>query len=365
MKPTADQARFWQWFEENSNRLQAAACGDDQHAREAAMRELAEASEEAASGLVLEMCPGGDGEAHELIVSVDGEWELVDAAKDFADAAPALAGWNVVAFRPRDEITGSMEIALAGERVGADDVWFRVGESSDGLDLILYVRGLTKANREPRGLAAVLLAEHAVGERDMLTLLNSRAVEPLPETPASEGLRPGRELVEVFDRVKARRYPPPGKLPLDPEKSECATVKGTKHGLPLVGMLHLGLRAVAGHPDYDRRLTVGIPFHKSNSNGFPATREEYLAVVDLEERLTEVLQGGQQSLLALAIIAAGRRELIFHTSDAEAALQRLESFRAKGVSHDLKPEVERDTFWGLYRSFCESPGSDEDEADED
>jgi hypothetical protein len=363
MKPTADQVRFWQWFEENSNRLQAAACGDDQYAREAAMRELAEASEEAASGLVLEMCPRGDGEAHELIVSADSDWDLVDAAKDFVEAAPALAGWNVVAFRPRGNL-GSMVIALAGERVGPDDVWFRVSESSDGLDLILYVRGLTEANIGQRGLAAKLLAEHAVGERDMLTLLNSRAVEPLPETPACEGLRPGRELVEVFDRVKARRYPPPGKLPLDPE-SGWAGVKGTKHGLPLVGILPLGLRAVAGHPDYDRRLTVGIPFHKSNSNGFPATQEEYLAVRDLEERLTEVLQEGQQSLLALSIMAAGRREVIFHTSDAEGALQRLENFRAEGVSHDLEPEIERDTFWGLYRSFCESPGSDEDEADED
>jgi hypothetical protein len=290
---------------------------------------------------------------------VDGKSELVDAAKDFVDAAPALAGWKVVAFRPRIEM---MEIALADERVGEDDVWFRVSESSDGIDLILYVRGLTKANKEPRGLAAFLLAEHAAGERDTLTLLNSGEVEPLPETPASKGLRPLRELVEVFDGVKARRYPPPGKLPLGQE-SEWATVEGTKNGSQLLGVLHLGLRAVAGHPDYDRRLTVRIPFHESNDDGFPATEEEYLAVGDLEERVTDVLQEGQQSLLALSIMAAGRRELIFHTADAEGALQRLESFRAEGISHDLEPEVERDTFWCLYRSFCESP--DSDEADED
>jgi hypothetical protein len=255
-----------------------------------------------------------------------------------------------------------MEIAFAGERVGADDVWFRVSESPDGLDLILYVRGLTEANKVPRGRGASLLAEHAVGELDTLTLLNSRAAEPLPEAPASEGLRPLRELAEVFDRVKAKRYPPPGKLPLG-EESEWATVEGTRSGSPFVGILHLGLCAVAGHPDYDRRLTVSIPFHEPDGDGLPATQEEYLAVGDLEERLTEVLQEGQQSLLALSIMAAGRRELIFHTADAEGALQRLESFRAEGVSHELEPEVERDTFWGLYRSFCESPGSDE--ADED
>jgi hypothetical protein len=361
MKPTSDQARFWQWFANNSKRLHAEVYGGDLQAREAAMRELSEASEDAAPGLVLEMYRGREGEANQLIVSVDGESERVDAAKDFVDAAPALTGWNVVAFRPR-EIVDSMEIAFAGERVGADDVWFRVSESSDGLDLILYVGGLTKANREPRGGAALLLAEHAVGERDMLTLLNSREAEPLPEAPASTGLRPLRELAEVFDRVKAKRYPPPGKLPLD-EESEWAGVEGTKNDSPLIGILHLGLRAVAGHPDYDRRLTVGIPFHEPNGDGFPATQEEYLAVRDLEERLMGVLQAGQQSLLALSIMAAGRRELFFHTADAAGALQRLESFRAEGVSHELEPEVERDTFWGLYRSFCESPGDDEGDED--
>ena len=114
-----------------------------------------------------------------------------------------------------------------------------------------------------------------------------------------------------------------------------------------------------------KRLTVGIPFHQSNNNGFPATKEEYLAVCDLEERLTDVLQEGQQSLLALAIIAAGRRELIFHTADAAAALQRLERFRAAGVSHDLEPEVRRDTFWGLYRSFCDSTSDEAEETPEE
>ena len=124
-------------------------------------------------------------------------------------------------------------------------------------------------------------------------------------------------------------------------------------------LIDLGLRVVAGHPDYDRRLTVSIPFHEPDGNGFPAKREEYLAVRELEERLTEVLQQGQQSLLTVSIMASGRRELILYTANAEAALQRLEGFRANGVSHELKTEVERDTFWGLYLNFCQSRGSAE------
>jgi len=359
MRPASYQDRFWHWFANNNERLQASIYGNDSQAREGAMEELAEVSKEVAPGLVLEICKGREGKAHELIVSVDGKSELIDAAKDFVDSAPTVPGWNIVAFRPRDEIVDGMEIALEGERVGAEDIWFRVTDTSDGLDLVLCVRGLTEANKGARGVAAFLLAEHVVGERDTLTLLNSRAAEPLPKVPSSEGLRPLRELAEVCDRVKAKKYPPPGKLPIGLE-SRWAIVQGTKNGSPLVGMLHLGLRPVAGHPDYDRRLTLSIPF-EGRFDGLPSRREEYHAVCELGERLTEVLQEGQQSLLALAITATGRRELIFHTANAEAALERLARFRAEGVLYGLEPEIVRDTFWGLYRSYCQSPGSDQAE----
>jgi Family of unknown function (DUF695) len=160
----------------------------------------------------------------------------------------------------------------------------------------------------------------------MLTLVYLRAVEPLPAAPPAEGLRPVRELMDLVDRVKAKRYPPPGQLSLALD-SEWVIVKGTRNGSPLVARLHLGLRALAGHPDYDRCLTVRIPFHEPNAVGFP-TKEELHAVCDLEGPLTEVLQEGQQSLPALVITAEGRRELLFHTADAEAALQRLERFRS-------------------------------------
>jgi Family of unknown function (DUF695) len=340
MKPTSVHARFWHWFENNSERLRAAAWRDQQ-AQETVMRELAEAGGNAAPGLMLEICADRDGKANQLVVSADGKRKLVDDAKDFVDAAPAVTGWNVVAFRPRVENT---EIT--------DDLWLRVAESVDGLDLVLYVRGLTAANKDPRGLGASLLAEHAVGERDMLTLVFLRAVEPLPAAPTAQGLRPVRELVDLVDRVKAKRYPPPGQLSRGLD-SEWVIVKGTRNGSPLVARLHLGLRALAGHPDYDRRLTVRIPFHEPNAVGFP-TKEELHAVCDLEGPLTEVLQEDQQSLPALVITAQGRRELLFHTADAEAALQRLERFRAAGgLSYRLEHEVERDTFWALFRSLCD------------
>ena len=62
MRPTLDQDRFWQWFANNNERLQAAVYGNDSPAREKAMGELAEVSKEAAPGLVLEICKGRGGQ---------------------------------------------------------------------------------------------------------------------------------------------------------------------------------------------------------------------------------------------------------------------------------------------------------------
>jgi hypothetical protein len=59
----------------------------------------------------------------------------------------------------------------------------------------------------------------------------------------------------------------------------------------------------------------------------------------------------------MTITTQGRRDLILYTSDAEGALRRVESIRAGIESHQIEMEVERDTFWGMYRSFHEAATS--------
>jgi Family of unknown function (DUF695) len=228
------------------------------------------------------------------------------------------------------------------------------------LDWTLHVRGLNRTNEQLRGLGASLLAEHAVGEQDALTLIYSLQIKPLPKAPAAAGLRPFRELVAVFDETKERKYPPPGQLPIDME-SDWQNMRGTLSGSLAMMLLHAGLRPAAGHPQYDRRLTVTIPFHETNEDGMPDTEEEYLAVSELGDQIGDVLREDQESLLALTLMTQGRRDLIFYTSDAEAALRRLVAFQTEEQTHAVETSVEWDTFWGMYRSFIEAEGPGEDE----
>jgi Family of unknown function (DUF695) len=350
MQPDPARARFWQWFLDNGERLRAAMFSKVAQDREDATAELRDVTEPVAPGLIFEFGPAGEGEPRPVVVSADGQPERVDAVKEFVASAPPLPGWEVVAFRPGMEIGESIEIALEDQRVGAADLWFRVTEDEDGLNLALHVRGLTPENRKLRGLGATLLAQHAVGERTSLTLLNSLKVEPLPDDPPAAGLQPFGKLVAVFGEARERRYPPPGSLPVDLDEG-WLQMAGTIGGADALILLHAGLRPVAGHPDYDRRLTVTIPF-RAREDGMPATQEEYVAVADLGDRVSDALGTGQESLLAMTMTRQGRRELTFYTSAPEEALTRLEVLRAGEQTYPIEAEVDWDTYWGKYRSFC-------------
>src|SRR5262245_18638632 len=163
MRADPDQARFWRWFEQNGDRLRTAVFGPQKAARDSALAELGEAVQEVTPGLILEFDGPAEARPRRLIVSADGKPEHVEAVKDLVTSAPALSGWQVVAFRPR-MVIDTMAIELPGERVDPADVWFRVSEE-EGLAVTLFVRGLTRANQQMRGLGASLIAQHAVGER--------------------------------------------------------------------------------------------------------------------------------------------------------------------------------------------------------
>lgn len=360
MQPDASHSQFWQWFQRNCERVFTAMYSGDDGVRDRAVAEVRRASESAGLDLVLELARAPGGGAKQLVASADGRPERVDGVKDFVASASPLPGWEVVAFRPRMEIGDSIEIQLEGESVGPEDVWFRVAPDEGGLVLTLHVRGLTDANERLRGLGASLLAEHAVGERDVLTLLCGLHIEPLPRDPGAAGLRPFRELVPVLDAERRRKYPPPGALAVDFE-SDWMNMKGTIDGSLALILLHAGLRAVAGHPAYDRRLVVTFPFDAVDDEGLPAEEEEYLAVSDLGDRLRDDLQQGQGSLLAMTIMTQGRRDLVFYTSDAEAALRRVAALRATAAPHRVEAEVERDTLWAMYRTFSQAAGEPAEE----
>src|SRR5262249_8102201 len=128
-------------------------------------------------------------------------------------------------------------------------------------------------------------------------------------------------------------------------------------------LLHAGLQSVAGHPSYDNRLTVSIICNEVDDHGMPASEEEYLAVSGLGDQIRESLITDQESLMAMTITTHGRRDLIFYTSNAEAAQKRLEPWQSDEQVYRVESSVERDTFWGMYWSFCQTGSENESDGE--
>lgn len=349
MQPESDDpATFWQWFADNGERIFTSLIGKDDQAREIASEEMTAALASVAEGVTFVFGNKPDG-VREFVLSADGKTQFADAVKELAASAPELPGWTVVAFRPRMAIAESLVLRIRDEDVGPDDVWFAVQEAEDGLALTFHVRGLLPDNEELRAMGAMLLMDHALGELDVMMLVDSFETEPLSSDPKAEGLHPFRDLVGVVDTYKAGRFPPPGQIQIG--KAEWIGMEGEIGESPAFITLHGGLRRVAGHPAYDHVLIVSVLFNSTNEAGFPEDREEMIEVQNVGNQIAAVLQEGQQALLALVVVNRGRRDLIFYTSDPEGTLERLEKATEEITTHEVEEHLRVDTFWGMYRSF--------------
>lgn len=192
-KRASSEERFWEWFEQNSSRLFAFEADRDR-----LFDDLRKALGKVKPGLTFEFGPVKDGR-REFIISADGIRDRFPAVQSLAAAAPALAQWTVIPFRPPKSL--DMIIEYDGQRVGANDVWFKSEADGDRIGLTLFVRGLTEENQQSLAGAAFLLLDNALGEFAVETRVGFIEWDGLPDDPAAAGLQPLPAMRNVFDIV--------------------------------------------------------------------------------------------------------------------------------------------------------------------
>jgi hypothetical protein len=205
--PSADPAaidRFWTWFAAQRGRL-----GKIQGQSAQIAAELGAHLKKVNPGLAFEIGPAQSG--HTLAVSADGDTTLFPLVSEMVKRAPSIPGWNVVAFRPRHPTL--LPVRYGGATVKPDDVWYSAQADPPRLAVHLYVRGVTTANKEAVGGAALLMLEGAVGERDAYTIVTLDDLDPLPADPTRAGLHPIADLPKAVDDVKRQAPPAPGPPP--------------------------------------------------------------------------------------------------------------------------------------------------------
>ena len=202
--PEAEDPRvaFWRSFATDARKL-AWATGAP---RDPATEQIAAALARVHPEIVFEL-RGEPGRARRLLLSADGRATVAPevealAAVLAADASLAPAGWEVVAFRPREGTDHAID--FRGFVLEPDAVWFEAQpEGSAKLALSLYVAGIGEAEDALAREAARLMLHSAIGERSAIEGLVRVRYFALPPDPGARDLKPLWMLPTIVDTTAA------------------------------------------------------------------------------------------------------------------------------------------------------------------
>lgn len=172
--------QFWDWFV-------ASAPGLAREAPEQAMDKIQFELTEINLDISGEIAWGSDGSASRtLVLSAGGKHDSFPAVQELYAARPQIAGWNVIAFRPRTATRPMPVVVHDGRSLAPSDIKY-VAVPSRGagkLDVSLYVPGY-QDDDAAIGLLVFLALDHCVGEYDVETRIGVIHMLPLEQAPAN------------------------------------------------------------------------------------------------------------------------------------------------------------------------------------
>lgn len=195
------EAAFWSWFVKNEATLFEATNPDAP-----AFVELSKRLRKVQKDLTYEVSVQARAGVRELIISADGVRSAFFAVEKLADAAPQLPRWKVIRFRPRMLNYATVQLAMNGQSVSAEDLEYQLLVARDksavgrSLGIRLFVRGCETEDDPQFTHIAFLMLDTALGEYDMETKVS--LVEVRPWSEQTEAPRDKfANLVEDFDRA--------------------------------------------------------------------------------------------------------------------------------------------------------------------
>ena len=196
-KKTDRIEKFWIWFKDNENRLRKFKENPDKY-----LTEVLTQAKKIRSGLAIEFELPKNGIIN-MTVSADGDRNLFDTVKNIVDKAPTLAGWEFIAFRQRINIEEVKGISLKAEDHELEAKKMRFFPVIDGktLNLIIYIKGVTKENYNQVAYGGLLLIDNILGEYDCVTKIHNYDFHDMPtKKDELEGLLPLLELAAFVDK---------------------------------------------------------------------------------------------------------------------------------------------------------------------
>lgn len=196
MSPSPE-ARFWEWFVANEEKLYRQS-NKDVEARENLFDRLLLQLHQVDKHLAFEF--SSPQPVREFIFSADGIPESFPAVLRLREAAPSLARWELIAFRPRRDPLSS--ISMDGLELNSKDFAFTLLTKDKTIGLDLFIPDYREEDLRFR-MIAYLFLDQALGEFDVEKKL--ALIEFLPaEAPQKYERHSFKELPGQFDALYNR-----------------------------------------------------------------------------------------------------------------------------------------------------------------
>lgn len=188
------EADFWQWFQRNDAML-----FDFEKDQERIFDRLAAQMRKVDPNLTFEFGPKEKGK-REFVVSADGLRKAIPAVERLAAAAPTLAKWTVIKFRPRRD---PFDIQYGGMAVKAATISARLAPNGELVDVTLLIPGCTADTHKACIGITFLMLDQALGEYDVMTRVG--AVDARAPTPGDKTTVTLERLPAAFDAYVTKR----------------------------------------------------------------------------------------------------------------------------------------------------------------
>ena len=188
------QQDFWAWFTKDE-----AALFDFEKDQDHVFKDLAEQMQKVDPNLTFEFGPKKDGK-REFVISAGGIKASFPAVVSLYNSAPKLDRWTFIKFRPRRPI-GDTDVEFQGVKVAPKDISFILLPDGDKADLLIFIAGMTDAQKETYEQIAYLTLDQAVGEYDVETKIGGIEIHPADVRTKSDK-RPIAELPGALDALQ-------------------------------------------------------------------------------------------------------------------------------------------------------------------
>lgn len=156
------EAKFWDWFQENENRL-----FNFKKEQEVILNELSNQLIKVNDNLTFELSHNLKDGKREFILSAAGIKSAFPAVEKLCSKAPCLDRWDIIKYRQRrDSIS---DITYSDKKVQAEDVYFAFfkDENPKKIALILFFKDYKDTEEIIWGQIGYLFLDEALGEYDV------------------------------------------------------------------------------------------------------------------------------------------------------------------------------------------------------